>query len=862
MPRRSYLPRVLLSALVAGASLAVCLNATARAAEHAVYERTVQLIRDRYLDRAEVDALVAFQEAAEAAEDAVPWLIVEPGPASVTLRHGERGVFAVLTLDADGAAALDSLPDALGRIEDAVRAGGPIPDDIDLPIELLRGATRALDRHSVVLARSRLERFDERISGKLSGVGARIGLEAGKLVVRDAFVGGPADLGGLRSGDVILRVDGMSTLGMTVNQAVSRIRGPKETQVTLSIRRPGASADDAEFDLILTRDEVVIPNVRWELRPSGVGLVTVEHFSEQTAGLLSQALRAFESGPVPLKGVVLDLRGNSGGSMIQACRSVDLFVEEGVVLRTEGPDGDKVDNLLPEYRAHPGEDEPPVPVVVLVDRKSASASEILAGALNLLDRAILIGHETHGKGTVQKLYTVRSGGVDRRARLKLTVARYLLPDDIPIEAGQGLAPDVRVSAARFTEDGVWMPVDDRPQPLSLLWVDERAGWRPTPDAPARRSGVWVELAEDIIAGAASPHRMDLLAAAEQSVRAAREAEEQRLVEVFARRGLDWAPAPEPGVTPSVKVSLRTIEPAKAGAPVEVRATVENQGPATLYRTRVHLAAGDRALPWHGLVLPVGRLEPGQSLEGVATTAVSASLPDSDDLVAVTVVADRRPAAALSSRPMQVVGRPLPPLAISLRLAPQPNGTHRAEIEVTNRGAENLVDVRARFALPEEAGVELLDRDAFAPYLRPGETQRLDLDVRLLDPDGQPVDLELRLSSGVHGRMLHLPLQVPTDGTPIRRQPPTLSAVVPLLVDAGPLAVAIEARDEAVVQSVTAWLDADKVAWREGTGRRLSLELALSLSPGPHTLVVIAEDQDGATTRQDWQVRARDPAVED
>jgi C-terminal peptidase prc len=691
-------------------------------------------------------------------------------------------------------------------------------------------------------------------------VGARIGLEAGKLVVRDAFPGGPADQGGLRGGDVILRVDGLSTLGMTVAQAVSRIRGPKGTQVALSIRRPGAPPQDEAFDLILTRDEVVIPNVRWEMRPSGVGLITLDHFSEQTAGLLQQALRDLESGPAPLRGVVLDLRGNSGGSMIQACRSVDLFVEDGVVLRTEGPDGSRVDNLLPEYRAHPGEDEPPVPVVVLVDRKSASASEILAGALNLLDRTILIGRETHGKGTVQKLYTVRSGGADRRARLKLTVARYLLPDDIPIEAGQGLAPDVRLSAARFTEDGVWLPVDDRPQPLSLLWVDERAGWRSAPDAPERRREVWVELAEDIIAAAASPHRMDLLAAAEQAVASARVDEEERLVEAFAQRDIDWSPAPEPGVLPSVRVSLRTLEPAKAGAPVEVRALVENRGPATLYRTRVHLAAGDRALPWHGLVLPVGRIEPGEALEGVATTAVSSRLPDSDDLVAVTVVADRRPAAALPSRPLQVVGRPPPPLAVTLRLAEQAGGTHRAEIEVTNHGSQNLVDLRGRFALPEEAGVELLDREAVAPYLRPGESQRLDLELRLIEPDGAPVDLELRLSSGVHGRMLRLPLVVPTDGTPLHRQPPTVAASVPVLVDAGALSVAIQAEDESAMRSVTAWLDADKVAWREGAGRRLGLDLSLDLDAGPHTLVVVAEDADGATTRRDWQVRARDPSL--
>ena len=160
--------------------------------------------------------------------------------------------------------------------------------------------------------------------------------------------------------------------------------------------------------------------------------------------------------------------------MIQACRSVDAFVTAGVILQTEGRGGERVDNLLREYRAHAADTEQVAPVIVLVDRKSASASEILAGSLSLLGRAVLLGEDTHGKGTVQKLYTLRGGGAGQRARLKLTVARYLLADGVPIQSRVGLAPDVVVERARLGASGVRIP--KVPSAVPLHSVGRRAAW--------------------------------------------------------------------------------------------------------------------------------------------------------------------------------------------------------------------------------------------------------------------------------------------------------------------------------------------------------------------------------------------------
>ncbi len=486
MAARSYLLPVLLSAL--GTTVLGAAARPAWAGERDLYDRTVNLIQAHYLDVATLDGLAAWRGAAKSAEDAIPWLVTEGEGTQLILRHGATGPIGELSAPEGPLGSTLHLAAALDAMEDAIRAGGALPDDVDLPIELIRGLTRALDKHSTVLARSRLESFDERISGRLSGVGARMGTVKGRLVVKEAFPGGPADEAGLKAGDVVLRVDGHSTLGQSVNQVVRHIRGPVGTQVLLSIRRESGPQPE-EFDLVLTREDVVIPNVTWRRRPSGVGVVTIDHFSEQTAMLLTQALVEMESGKAPLRGIVLDLRGNSGGSMIQACRSVDLFVESGVVLRTEGRDGERVDNLLREYRAHPEPNESTAPVVVLVDESSASAAEILAGSLSRLNRAVLIGQRTHGKGTVQKLYTVRGGGPEERARLKLTVARYKLPGDIGIEPGVGLPPDLLVRPITFSAEGVRYDPTDPGAGAVLDWVDERPGWRRGDNAPQdTRSG--------------------------------------------------------------------------------------------------------------------------------------------------------------------------------------------------------------------------------------------------------------------------------------------------------------------------------------------------------------------------------------
>jgi carboxyl-terminal processing protease len=230
---------------------------------------------------------------------------------------------------------------------------------------------------------------------------------------------------------------------MTVGDVVDRIRGPEGVPVLLTIERNG---EDARRVFLLVREKVLVPSVESALMPDDVGWIKIDHFSKKTSIEFQRhvdTLRAAGGAGSALRGLVVDLRGNTGGSMIHAARIVNAFVDEGRLLRTEGRNGGKVRGLThtidakKEFKRFSG------PVVVLVDRRTASGSEIVAGGLKFMNRGLVLGTQTFGKGTVQKLYKL-----EKNKSMKLTVARYLLPGDAFINS-VGVTPDLVVGEYRL-----------------------------------------------------------------------------------------------------------------------------------------------------------------------------------------------------------------------------------------------------------------------------------------------------------------------------------------------------------------------------------------------------------------------------
>lgn len=833
--------------------------ATALGAEIGLYRRAEQVIDAHYLRIDDLSVARAFDEAAEAASDAIPWLQVQHAGDDLVLSHGTAGEFARVRLSETGRAArLDDLPMALARLEDAILGQGtPIGDDLDLPVELLRGAARALDRHSVVLAGGRLERFDERLTGKMSGIGATMGLNDGLLTVEAIFPDCPAERGGLHVGDRVVRIDGLSTRGITVSRAVERIRGAPGTEVVLAVERLRSDGTLDQLTLPFVRAEVIIPNVTWRRLPSGMGLITIDHFSEATQSLMRKALVELTTGANPVKGVVLDLRDNSGGSMIQSSLAADLLLDGGVVVRTTGRNGAPVSNLVRELEARDDGHEPVVPLVVLVDRQSASASEILAGSLAIHGRAALLGERTFGKGTVQKTYSLREAPDE--VRLKLTVAEYRLDGDVRV-ADVGLQPDLWVDTARFDRLGAHLPGQDTPAD-ALVVVEQGEGWG---DGATARGDVLLEIAQRVLQDTRGHRRADVLASMERTGARVHAEEQARLAAVFAQGGIRWDPADPatlgryprgfPVEPPPVASTVRIQGLARAGSQVTLTATLNSGWDLPLHQARLRLRGTDDGSVWDDVVLPVGYVPPHGTASATAQVQLPPGLSAREDRVEVVLEADGLPILPLGESIFAIEARARPPLSASASLVAEEDH-HRVELTLENRGATTLTGLSARFRFPEDDSVELLDREVLLAALGAGASARLDLRLKLSDTAAiVALPLDLVVEAEVYGDVLKAPILLPLDGARVEVTPPSVAVNLPLRTTAGALMADIEAQDDHGLDELTVWFDGEKIAWRALGGRKTRLELPLIVPSGTTALTVRARDDQGAESTQSWYVR--------
>lgn len=300
----------------------------------------------------------------------------------------------------------------------------------DLMNGAIKGMLQDLDPHSTFLSTDEFKEMQEATSGEFFGIGIEIMPENGHLSVVSPIEDTPAHKAGLKAGDIILAVDGTPTLEMTTQEAVSRIRGPKGSEVTLLILQRGAQEPR---EVVIERDAIPLLSVKSEMLEPGYAWIRLTRFSERTTADLLDALKKLNK-KTPLKGIVLDLRNNPGGLLDQAVSVSDVFLRDGTIVSIRGRDKSSVR----EFNATSQETDVSIPVVVLVNAGSASASEIVAGALQDHKRGLILGENTFGKGSVQNVIPLSDG-----SGLKLTVALYYTPEGRSIQA-EGIVPDIIV----------------------------------------------------------------------------------------------------------------------------------------------------------------------------------------------------------------------------------------------------------------------------------------------------------------------------------------------------------------------------------------------------------------------------------
>jgi carboxyl-terminal processing protease len=312
-------------------------------------------------------------------------------------------------------------------------------DDKTLLEYAIRGMLTGLDPHSTYLNPDEYQELRIGTTGQFGGLGIQVGMEDGFVKVISPIDDTPAFRAGLEAGDLIIRLDEQSVKGMTLNDAVKLMRGPPGSDIKLTVVREGL---DKPMTFVVTRDIINVQSVKSRMLDPGYGYVRITNFQSKTGRDMIAAINKLKKeNKADLKGLVLDLRNNPGGVLNAAADVSDAFIESGKLVYTEG----RIENSHFEFDAKPGDVMKNAPIVVLINGGSASASEIVAGALQDHHRAVLMGSKSFGKGSVQTIQELRNGGA-----VKITTARYFTPSGRSIQ-GDGITPDILLDKLKVTK---------------------------------------------------------------------------------------------------------------------------------------------------------------------------------------------------------------------------------------------------------------------------------------------------------------------------------------------------------------------------------------------------------------------------
>jgi carboxyl-terminal processing protease len=602
-----------------------------------VVQRTLELISDEYVDPKRVvprDLLVASLNAVQ--RDIAQVLVqTENGGNAVRVRADDKEIRLDIS-DVKGPwDVLRHVRTVFGFLETNLK-DAPDIDLREVEYAACNGMLRTLDPHSVLFSPEAFKDFNVTTSGKFGGLGIVISIRDKTLTVMSTMPGTPAGKAGLQRFDRIIQINGESTTTMGINEAVQRLRGDPDTEVTLVIRRDGKDGF-ASKTFKLTREEIHVSSVESKGLDDGIGYVRLKQFAETTAPDMVAAMRELRATGHD-KGLVLDLRGNPGGLLEQAKKVVDAFVKEGVIVVSEGRKEGREELAAKDDRSEPG-----YPIVVLINSGSASASEIVAGALKNLDRAVIVGETSFGKGSVQK---VERNIPPEGAALKITIAQYLTPGDISIQS-VGIPPDIELDPMTVDLQELDLDADapllrERDLSAHLSNAKAKEGGRPLETvkyalsredrAALRERGgdpddqfaldFQINFARRFLkaVGPITDKRAELVKKAKPMIDTVRAEELEKVKAELAKiGGVDWSDATDPkevatGFDAS-KIKV-TVEPSKPGAevvagePLELKVTVQNDGTVPLYRLRAQTKS-DAAI-FDGKELVFGKIEPGKS----------------------------------------------------------------------------------------------------------------------------------------------------------------------------------------------------------------------------------------------------------
>lgn len=664
-----------------------------------VLTKVILYVKDNYVDPKRVHPKEMMVASLEAVEKSVPDVMVDGTAESGKVRVNVNG--KVKEFDISHVDSLWKMSFTMKDVFDFVsRNMRPVEDTREIEYAAVNGMLQTLDPHSVLLRPEMYREMKLTTKGEFGGLGFVIQMREGVLTVVKVLPKTPAFRAGIKKDDQILRIGEESTVNMDLNEAVGKLRGPVDSRVTIHVMRKGWEKAQA---MTVTRALITIESVQSKLLAQGVGYVRLKNFQGNTTRDLQQALtelnqQAAESGsPRGLKGLVLDLRGNPGGLLDQAIQVSDLFLSSGTIVATVGLS----DKLREEKRAHADEEDDAYPVAVLVNAGSASASEIVAGALKNQNRAVIIGRQSFGKGSVQVLYDFPDDSA-----LKLTIAKYLTPGDVSIQE-VGITPDIELIPTRVTQDRVDLfaprrsmgeadlehhfgnpsnaeaakkredvvvrehPAESlkylKDEPQKVAKADPKKDGKDAKGAAKGGKNVLtdtdsgndnaelddqldaesqdevkedfeVTFAREFILAAPKVRRDEMMKAGKAFVAARRTAEEKHIADAIASLGLDWSAGPEPRRA-QLAATLHVNGDKKiiAGDSAQLELTVENKGTEPVRRVRGWIEADNGIIDRREFLF--GQVKPGEKKSWTVTVKTPKDMLSRRDSVKVKLQDD-------------------------------------------------------------------------------------------------------------------------------------------------------------------------------------------------------------------------------
>lgn len=851
-------------------------------AEGPLLSKAILLINRHYVDSARIDPDAMFEAALNQIQKTIPEVLArceKPVFCSVTV---QKAVRRFSFPGGDLKMLRSRLKDVFQFMELHVDADTQLKE---IEYAAIDGLLGELDPHSNFMSPEAFREFQVGTEGEFGGLGIVINIKDGRLTVMSPLEGTPAWKAGVKPQDRIVQIDEESTINMSLTEAVDRLRGPVGSKVTIKIERTGMKTP---LRFTLTRDIINIEAVQSLLvkTPAGnqVGFVRIKSFQGNTERDFYDQIKKLSRKENRLKGIILDLRNNPGGLLDQSIALADAILREGTIVSTVGRQGRMIERNTARNDGYEGD----WPIICLVNEGSASASEILAGALKNNNRALVVGHKTFGKGSVQSVYNLPLG-----AALKLTVAQYLTPGNQSIQS-VGITPDIELFPVIVDKDhldtaeNIFRSEKDLEKHFDGNGVQaEKPAFRlaymaPPPEKEEEAEySTKLELKEDIAADVAlslfdavtHPHRSTMLKEALATLKAKEKSEDIKIAEGFRKLGVNWKIAPAAGQPPAglpqgelnfqLLENGKPIQRAKAGKTVTLQLTFRNVGPVPFYRLVGQTTAEE--FLFQNIEFAFGEVPPGQT----RTWQTKLEIPKG--VLTEDIVMKLKFSEANQNIPPEVK------LILPLTGLPQPLFTHQYLLEegwsgklkkgktaalkltVTNKGEG--ASEKPVAALKNLGGKEIfIEKGRVAlKALEPGKSQDAEF-LFHMDPawEGDPPRFELTIVDAdmVVGSKQNITLKIGKGEV----EPPQAVVYNPPVirlsarqgkVGTSGYVLQGEASDDQTVRDLFIFLDEKKAFYEANAegGQKFSFKAPLTLQEGNNLIAVTARDNFNLISRQ-------------